>query len=118
VPESYVHRIGRTARAGTTGVAISFCDPEERAYLRDIEKLIQKRVAVVHDHPYRAAVSAVPPQKVTPMHKAASHAPQSSRGGAKAAAPARGARPAAPANDTGRRPTASSQAPRKSGGKR
>ncbi|MGV3635482.1 MAG: DEAD/DEAH box helicase [Pseudorhodoplanes sp.] len=41
VPESYVHRIGRTARAGAEGVAISFCDREERAYLRDIEKLIR-----------------------------------------------------------------------------
>lgn len=44
VPESYVHRIGRTARAGAEGVAISFCDGEERAYLRDIEKLIRMRV--------------------------------------------------------------------------
>jgi ATP-dependent RNA helicase RhlE len=41
VPESYVHRIGRTARAGADGVAISFCDNEERTYLRDIEKLIR-----------------------------------------------------------------------------
>jgi ATP-dependent RNA helicase RhlE len=41
IPESYVHRIGRTARAGAAGVAISFCDSEERAYLRDIEKLIR-----------------------------------------------------------------------------
>jgi ATP-dependent RNA helicase RhlE len=41
IPESYVHRIGRTARAGATGVAISFCDAEERAFLRDIEKLIR-----------------------------------------------------------------------------
>jgi ATP-dependent RNA helicase RhlE len=42
VPESYVHRIGRTARAGAEGFAISFCDHEERAYLRDIERLIRK----------------------------------------------------------------------------
>src|SRR5204863_951337 len=41
IPESYVHRIGRTARAGAEGVAISFCDNEERAFLRDIEKLIR-----------------------------------------------------------------------------
>jgi ATP-dependent RNA helicase RhlE len=40
IPESYVHRIGRTARAGAEGIAISFCDGEERAYLRSIEKLI------------------------------------------------------------------------------
>jgi ATP-dependent RNA helicase RhlE len=41
IPESYVHRIGRTARAGATGIAISFCDGEEKAFLRDIEKLIR-----------------------------------------------------------------------------
>ena len=44
IPESYVHRIGRTARAGAEGVAISFCDGEERAYLRDIEKLIRIKI--------------------------------------------------------------------------
>ena len=44
IPESYVHRIGRTARAGAEGVAISFCDAEERPYLRDIEKLIRQSI--------------------------------------------------------------------------
>jgi ATP-dependent RNA helicase RhlE len=44
IPESYVHRIGRTARAGAEGVAISFCDGEERAFLRDIEKLIRIKI--------------------------------------------------------------------------
>ncbi len=44
VPESYVHRIGRTARAGAEGVAISFCDHEERAYLRDIERMIRMQI--------------------------------------------------------------------------
>ncbi len=44
IPESYVHRIGRTARAGADGIAISFCDGEERAYLRDIEKLIKRAI--------------------------------------------------------------------------
>jgi len=44
IPESYVHRIGRTARAGADGVAISFCDAEERAFLRDIEKLIRMSI--------------------------------------------------------------------------
>ena len=47
VPETYVHRIGRTGRAGAEGTAISFCDGEERAYLRDIEKLLGKRVPVL-----------------------------------------------------------------------
>ncbi len=54
-PESYVHRIGRTARAGASGVAFSFCDGEERAYLRQIERLIRHSVPVVQDHPLRAA---------------------------------------------------------------
>jgi ATP-dependent RNA helicase RhlE len=46
VPESYVHRIGRTARAGAAGIAISFCNDEERAYLRDIERLTRLKVPV------------------------------------------------------------------------
>ena len=46
IPESYVHRIGRTARAGESGVAISFCDPEEREFLRDIERVIATKVPV------------------------------------------------------------------------
>jgi ATP-dependent RNA helicase RhlE len=54
-PESYVHRIGRTARAGAAGIAISFCDHEERAYLADIEKIIRQSVPVHEDHPYHLA---------------------------------------------------------------
>jgi ATP-dependent RNA helicase RhlE len=46
IPESYVHRIGRTARAGAEGIAISFCDNEEMSFLRDIEKLIQMKLDV------------------------------------------------------------------------
>lgn len=51
VPETYVHRIGRTGRAKASGIAISFCDQEERAYLRDIEKLIKQKLAVMEPHP-------------------------------------------------------------------
>ena len=53
VPETYVHRIGRTGRAGASGISISFCDEEEKEYLRDIQKLIGKTVPVVTDHPYQ-----------------------------------------------------------------
>ncbi|MBS1938827.1 MAG: DEAD/DEAH box helicase [Bacteroidetes bacterium] len=52
IPETYVHRIGRTGRAGASGIAISLCDAEERAYLRDITKLINRQVPVVEEHPY------------------------------------------------------------------
>jgi ATP-dependent RNA helicase RhlE len=50
IPETYVHRIGRTGRAGANGTAISFCDSEEKPYLKDIEKLIGKRIPVIDDH--------------------------------------------------------------------
>jgi ATP-dependent RNA helicase RhlE len=53
-PESYVHRIGRTARAGAEGIAISFCGPDERGNLRSIERILNKRINVVEDHPMRA----------------------------------------------------------------
>jgi ATP-dependent RNA helicase RhlE len=56
-PETYVHRIGRTARAGASGIAISFCDEEERAYLRDIERLIKIKIPVEKDQPYNSPVS-------------------------------------------------------------
>ena len=52
VPETYVHRIGRTGRAGHEGVAISFCESEELPYLKDIQKLIGKNIPVVKDHPF------------------------------------------------------------------
>ena len=66
IPESYVHRIGRTARAGAEGIAISFCDVDERAYLKDIEKLIRQRVEIMHGHtfesiePFKATAPARP----------------------------------------------------------
>jgi ATP-dependent RNA helicase RhlE len=49
--ESYIHRIGRTARAGAEGIAISFCAPDERGYLRDIEKLVKRKLTVVGEEP-------------------------------------------------------------------
>jgi len=73
-PESYVHRIGRTARAGNEGIAISFCDSEERAYLRDIERTIRQAVPIDAEHPFHAA-----------------HIAEGKRGGA-GAPPARGGR--------------------------
>jgi ATP-dependent RNA helicase RhlE len=52
IAETYVHRIGRTGRAGANGTAFSFCDAEEKAYLKDIEKLISKKIPVIDSHPY------------------------------------------------------------------
>ena len=60
VPETYVHRIGRTGRAGRGGEAISFCDFGEKPLLRDIEKLIGRRVPLVEDHPYPMQVFEAP----------------------------------------------------------
>ncbi|MEG2573167.1 MAG: DEAD/DEAH box helicase [Bacteroides sp.] len=55
VPETYVHRIGRTGRAGHEGIAISFCEAEEVPFLKDIQKLIGKTIPVVKDHPFVSA---------------------------------------------------------------
>jgi ATP-dependent RNA helicase RhlE len=52
IAETYVHRIGRSGRAGEEGIAISICEPEENEYIRDIEKLINQKIPVVRDNPY------------------------------------------------------------------
>lgn len=62
ISETYVHRIGRVGRAGESGIAISLCEPEEIAFVKDIEKLIGQRITEVKDHPY--------PQTDTAMNKA------------------------------------------------
>lgn len=72
VPETYVHRIGRTGRAGQGGIAISFCNNEERRLLVDIQKLISKSIAVVKDHPY-AMTDERFNAPATPKNKKASH---------------------------------------------
>ena len=55
IPETYVHRIGRTGRAGLGGIALSFCDEEEKPFLKDIQKVISKSIPVIEDHPYPAS---------------------------------------------------------------
>ena len=59
IPETYVHRIGRTGRAGNSGLAISFCAQDEQPYLKDIEKLIKMSIKVEKEHPY--PYSNIPP---------------------------------------------------------
>mgnify|MGYP001427616050 CR=1 FL=1 len=52
IPETYVHRIGRTGRAKNSGIAISFCNSDEKSYLSSIEKLIRQKIPVVNSHPF------------------------------------------------------------------
>ena len=73
IAETYVHRIGRTARAGASGIALSFCDVEEREYLIDIERLLQEHVQRVVDHEY-------PPTQPLPVQTDLT-GPRSSSGG-------------------------------------
>ena len=79
VPETYVHRIGRTARAGADGTAVSFCAPEEKEYLAGIEKLNRRQIPVISGHPWDgvpAPVKAVPPVRGRkPKTEAAAEAP-------------------------------------------
>ena len=77
VPETYVHRIGRTGRAGASGIALSFCDSEELPFLKDIHKLIAKQIPVNEEHPYPMS-----PQSMVAKAEAAKSAGGSSRGGA------------------------------------
>jgi len=67
VPETYVHRIGRTGRAGASGSSLTFCEVEERADLRAIEKLTRQHLPVVEGHPYESTIPmSVVPQTKTP----------------------------------------------------
>ena len=93
-PESYVHRIGRTARAGAGGIALSFCDPSERAYLRDIEKLTKTPIKVSGDRP------AWQGERSTQRTKAPAHQPKRPAQQPKAAA-RQGKGAARKANDSG-----------------
>ena len=65
-PESYVHRIGRTGRAGASGIALSFCSFEERPFLAGIERLIRKHLPVAGAHPYRSGRNPGPPTDLDP----------------------------------------------------
>ena len=76
IAETYVHRIGRTGRAGAKGTALSFCDAEEKAYLNDIERLISKRIPVIENHPF-PLVNHYPVKE--PDHQRSSFSNNSSR---------------------------------------
>ena len=84
VPETYVHRIGRTGRAGNTGIAISFCDAEEREELRDVQKLIGKAIPVIGDHPFPLSITSMSQTPSAPgklMVKHSGNSGNAARGG-------------------------------------
>ncbi len=105
VPETYVHRIGRTARAGASGVAVSFCDPEEQPYLKSIERLIRKNLSVNNSQPdYPTASEAPlpfdrhprahrhPPRRPKPAHGSRHHRPAHGKPGGPHGRPDQGRR--------------------------
>ena len=99
VPETYVHRIGRTARAGADGTAVSFCAPEEQEYLAGIEKLNRRKIPVVSGHPWDGVPAPVRPvlpvrgKKPRPEAEKPAEAPKKQA----ETAPAKAAKAAAPA---------------------
>jgi len=88
IPETYVHRIGRTGRASASGNSISFCDVEEKPYLKDIQKLIRQDIPVVKEHPFLpggvedVAVVEEKPQRQRQQSRS-SRSPKSSKSGNK-----------------------------------
>jgi ATP-dependent RNA helicase RhlE len=102
-PESYVHRIGRTARAGATGVAISFCDASERTFLRDIERLTRTQLQIVDSPsglpsaPANRNAAPRPAQRPTaPAPARPSFAPRSTPPRSQPSTPAQDSRPSVP----------------------
>lgn len=79
IPETYVHRIGRTGRAGAKGTAMSFCDSEERPYLKDIQKLIKKIIPVI-EHKFDAGSPPLPEPTPAPVAASRSTPKEGNRG--------------------------------------
>lgn len=80
IPETYVHRIGRTGRAGANGIAFSFCDAEELPYLKDIHKLIAKDIPVNESHPYPMNPETAKPQEEAKQGNSRHSGPKRGRG--------------------------------------
>ena len=114
VPETYVHRIGRTGRAGLSGVAMSFCDGEEKAYLKDIQKLIGIQIPVVEEQPYPMSHAEMTAKFEAPKKEFHKKSSSHSSGQSKSSAPNKAG--SHWANKTQKSGTGSSSAPA-SGGK-
>lgn len=123
IPETYVHRIGRTGRAGAEGRALSFCDHEEKDYLRDITRLIKRDIPVVEDHPFLMVggpKKALPEEPRERRPSGPRNAPRPQRGpggnsnGQRSAQPRRNGPPRAEGSNSERndRPARSSEATR------
>jgi ATP-dependent RNA helicase RhlE len=120
VPDNYVHRIGRTARAGAEGTAIAFCAPAEMGELQAVEKLLKKAIPVLGGAPWAADIVAAAPKP----GQNRGQRPTQGRGGQKPgsqpvqrAAPGKpGAKPAAKAKPMGSKPAGGSFAPRRADG--
>lgn len=93
VPETYVHRIGRTARAGADGTAVSFCAPEEQEYLAGIEKLNRQKIPVVSGHPWDGVPA---PAKKEPPARGKKPKAEAEAPAAKPEQPAKAVKPARP----------------------
>ena len=97
IPESYVHRIGRTGRAKASGIALSFCDAEERVYLRDIQKLIDQRIPIITDQPFvdespepKGKAGKTPPQRAQQRSSGGVKRPSNQNSGGRRRAPQSG----------------------------
>ncbi|CAN5255022.1 DEAD/DEAH box helicase [soil metagenome] len=98
-PEAYVHRIGRTARAGAFGVALSFCDADEMDFLKAIEKTIKKPIPVITDHPYHSDNAS---RGVNASGAKAKRAPRGGHGGGGGGGASRGSKPSGGGRPQGR----------------
>ena len=82
IPETYVHRIGRTGRAKASGIALSFCNAEEKAYLKDIQKLINQEIPVISEHPFNddgiedAPIPKAPKKQQRNVHRRSDNRPK------------------------------------------
>ncbi len=110
VPETYVHRIGRTARAGADGTAVSFCAPEEQEYLAGIEKLNRRKIPVVSGHPWDGVPAPVRPEPPVRGKKPKTAPEQAGQQPEKQAKPAKAA-PAKPEQKAAAAPRAQAKPP-------